>query len=58
MYQGEEYTVSGSIEISYEAMYPSSYLYAFCIDDIYGDFYMTDVVEFTIDEDGNITFEY
>ena len=56
MYQGEEYTVAGKLEISYDIMPAGDYYYAFCIDDIYGDYYITDVADFIIDEDGNISF--
>ena len=57
LYEGEEYVVSGKLEVSYDYMYSGSYYYAFCIDDIYGDYYVTDMVVFDIDEDGNISFE-
>ena len=56
-YAGAEYTVTGTLKIEYDIMDVGDYLYSFCIDDIYGDYYMTDYVVFSIDEDGNITFE-
>ena len=52
-YYGDEYVFDGEPEIYYDMMYPGEYLYAFCIDDIYGDYYMTDFENFYIDEDGN-----
>ena len=55
-YEGGEYVVSGDTEIIYGTMLPGDYLYAFCIDDIYGDYYMTDTVEFNIDENGMVSF--
>ncbi len=55
-YEGEEFKVSGTLEIGYDMMYVGEYRYSFCIDDIYGDYYISDHVEFSIDEDGNITF--
>lgn len=55
-YEGDEFTVSGDIEITYDVMFAGDYLYGFCIDDIYGDYYMTDFVGFNISEDGEITF--
>ena len=56
-YQGDEFKVSGNVEINYGPLYVGDYGYSFGIDDIYGDYYMTDSVVFNIDEDGNITFE-
>lgn len=53
---GEEYTVSGNTVIQYGLMPEGEYYYAFCIDDIYGDYYCTDPVTFNIDENGDITF--
>ena len=55
-FAGEEYTVSGSTVIQYGLMPEGEYYYAFCIDDIYGDYYCTDPVTFNIDENGEITF--
>jgi len=55
-YTGLEYTVSGQLEIVYNLMEAGSYQYSFCIDDIYGDYYATDYVEFTVSGDGEITF--
>ena len=55
-YVGTEYKVSGTIDISYDIMESGDYLYSFCIDDIYGDYYLTDPVMFNVDEDGEVTF--
>ena len=55
-YEGDEFTVSGDTEIFYGMMPVGDYLYAFCIDDIYGDYYMSDTVEFHLDEDGEVSF--
>ena len=55
-YEGAEYEVRGSLEINYEYLAVGEYYYAFNIDDIYGDYYISDVAIFNIDEDGNITF--
>ena len=38
-------------------MYPGEYLYAFCIDDIYGDYYLTDFEIFYVTEDGEVEFD-
>lgn len=51
-YQGEEYTVNGKIRIDYDLMYEGDYAYAFCIDDVYGDYYVSDMAEFRIDGTG------
>ena len=32
------------------------YLFAFCIDDIYGDYYMTDFATFEIDQWGDVYY--
>lgn len=56
VYEGSEYTVSGALEINYDLMPAGDYFYAFCIDDIYGDYYMTDVAYFVIENDGSISF--
>ena len=54
-YEGAEYEVRGTLEINYEYLAVGEYYYAFNIDDIYGDYYISDVAIFNIDEDGNIT---
>ena len=54
-YEGEEYTFTGEPEIYYDLMEDGDYLYAFCIDDIYGDYYLTDFAGFFI-EDGEVGF--
>ena len=53
---GQEYVVSGSFEIIYALLEEADYLYAFIIDDIYNDFYLTDFVELAVDEEGNTYF--
>lgn len=55
-YAGQKFTVSGTLEINYDLMPEGEYYYSFCIDDIYGDYYITDHVTFNIDENGEITF--
>ena len=55
-YEGAEYEVRGKLEINYEYLAVGEYYYAFNIDDIYGDYYISDVAIFNIDEDGNISF--
>ena len=55
-YTGVEYHVRGELNVEYEQMEPGSYLYCFCIDDIYGDYFMTDFVQFDVEEDGSVSF--
>ncbi len=56
-YYGAAYTLrSDELEISYDYMESGDYLYCFCIDDIYGDYYMTDFVTFCVEEDGSVSF--
>ena len=56
LWSGQEYVVDGAFEIVYALLDESDYLYAFCIDDIYNDFYLTDFIEFAVDADGNTYF--
>lgn len=55
-YSGQEYIVGGDITINYDMMPVGQYYYSFCIDDIYGDYYVSDPVSFEIDENGEISF--
>ena len=55
-YYGDEYVFEGEPEIYYDLMFTGDYLYAFNIDDIYGDYYMTDFMALNLDDDGNVTF--
>ena len=56
-YEGELYTVgSNGLEVSYDYLPIGNYLYRFYIQDIYGDLYCTDSVQFEIDENGDIYF--
>lgn len=55
-YIGWEYTVRGDLTIDYAMMEEGMYYFAFCIDDIYGDYYMTDFVTFEIDRWGDIYY--
>lgn len=54
-YYGQEYTVAGTPEILYDVMEDGDYLFAFCIDDIYGDYYVTEPTLFNV-EDGESYF--
>ena len=56
-YEGEVYTVgSGGLTVSYDYLPIGAYLYSFCIQDIYGDLYCTENIQFEIDGNGDIYF--
>ena len=56
-YEGEVYTVgSGGLTVSYDYLPIGAYLYSFCIQDIYGDLYCTESIQFEIDGNGDIYF--
>ena len=55
-YYGDEYVFDGEPEVYYDYMYPGEYLYAFVIEDIYGDYYLTDFETFYINEDGEVEY--
>lgn len=55
-WQGVEYKVSGTPEIDYGYLDNADYFYAFCIDDVYYDYYLTDFVQFNLDEEGNVSY--
>lgn len=57
VYYGEEYTYVGDDAIEYLRLDAGDYLYAFCIDDVFGDYYVTDYIEFCVDENGD-TYYY
>ena len=48
-YYGEEYEYDGDTELYFETLPDGDYLYAFCINDIYGNYYQTDPVSFSIE---------
>jgi len=56
IWEGETYVVDKNMEIIYALLPAADYLYAFCIDDIYGDYYMTDFVYFGVDENGELWY--
>ena len=55
VYYGVEYTWKDENELYFELLPDGDYMYAFCINDIYGGSYVTDYVEFFVDE-GEITY--
>ncbi len=50
-FTADAYEWSDGDTIQYSTLPDSNYYYAFCIDDVYGDFYMTDPVCFTVEGD-------
>ncbi len=48
-YYGDEYEYEGDGSLLFDLLYDGDYLYGFCIDDIYGDYFLTDFVSFTVD---------
>ena len=56
-YEGEEYTVtSKGLNVTYNMLPNGEYLYSFCIEDAFGDYFLTDAVTFEIDKNGDIYF--
>ena len=55
-YYGEEYEYDGDPSLYFEVLPDGDYLYSFCINDIYGNYYQTDPVAFSI-EDEEIYFD-
>ena len=56
VFSGEEFHVEGKLKVNYQPLYEGEYMYSFCIDDVYGDYYMTDPVVFRVSEDGDVEF--
>lgn len=54
--KGKKYTWSVGDDVTYNYLDKGEYLYGFGIEDVYGDYYITDYASFTIDKDGEITF--
>ncbi len=55
-WQGVEYKVSGTPEIVYGLLDEADYYYAFCIDDVYFDYYLTEFECFHVDENGETSY--
>ena len=57
-YEGNPYTVtSSSLNVTYSYLPDGVYLYCFCIEDAFGDYYFTGSTQFEIDVDGTIYFD-
>ena len=55
-YSGEEFVWKDGDELYFDLLTDGDYLYAFCINDIFGGSYLTDFVEFFV-EDGEIYYD-
>ena len=55
-FTADAYTWAEGDNIVYSYLPAADYYYGFGIDDIYGDYYISDFVVFSIDDNGNITF--
>ena len=55
-YYGEEFVWEDGDELYFDLLPDGEYLYAFCINDIFGGSYLTDFVNLYI-EDGDILFD-
>ena len=55
-YNGSEYHVDAETEIYNKLMEQGDYRYLFSIDDIYGDYFLTGWVQFSVNPDGSIGF--
>ena len=54
-YYGDEYTISGEPEILYQLLADGNYFYCYCIDDIYGDYYLSEIACYYV-EGENVEF--
>ena len=54
--KGKEYTWTKDSAINFNTMPSADYYYGFCIEDIFGDTFTTDVQVFRINEEGKIQF--
>ncbi len=54
-YQGSEYVYADGDQISFGQLFDGDYYYSFSIDDIYGNYLLTDVVSFSVSGD-EVTF--
>lgn len=53
--EGESYKVKDDFKVGYDQLQGNEYEYSFIIEDVYGDYYMTDPARFSI-EDGDIMY--
>lgn len=55
-FEGDEYEWEEGDELTYSYLPEGDYYYSFYVDDAYGDYYSSDYVVFSIDENGEIIF--
>ena len=53
---GDEYKVGGSLDVTPMQLQGNKYEYCFIIDDVYGDYYMTDAANFEVDDNGEVSY--
>ena len=56
-YTASEYKWQEDDNIIYSSLPEASYYYCFLVEDVYGDYFISDFVIFSIDEEGNVSFE-
>ena len=56
-YTASEYEWQEDDNIIYSSLPEASYYYCFLVEDVYGDYFISDFVIFSIDEEGNVSFE-
>lgn len=56
-YTADEYIWADGDYVTYAYLPAADYYYGFGIDDVYGDYYISDFVVFSIDDNGDISFE-
>ena len=57
VYYGEEYVYDGNDDLIYALMPDGDYAFNFTIYDIYGDYYDTEIVKFTV-EGSDVYYSY
>ncbi len=55
-FTGLSYKINDDFYIDYDLLLDGDYTYAFCIDDMFGDYLVTDAAEFNVDRKGNVSF--
>jgi hypothetical protein len=55
-FEGDPYTWQEGDNIIYTLLPAGDYLYGFGLEDVYGDYYVSDFTLFTINEDGSISY--
>lgn len=55
-FTGLKYKIKDDLTIDYDLLLYGDYSYAFCIDDIFGDYLVTDAAGFNVDRKGRVSF--